>query len=106
MVIDKTLIVRKTAHFLEYLILGILVINVLKDHLKINKKTLLYALLFCVVYAISDEIHQLFSAERTCRILDVFIDSLGASLGIFVYLVIYNYWQKHFKRKKKIKYMY
>ena len=106
LVIDKTLIVRKTAHFLEYLILGILVINVLKDHLKINKKTLLYALLFCVVYAISDEIHQLFSAERTCRILDVFIDSLGASLGIFVYLVIYNYWQKHFKRKKKIKYMY
>ena len=106
LIIDKTLIVRKSAHFLEYLILGFLVLNVFKDYHKISKKTLLYSLLFCILYATSDEIHQLFSLNRTCRIFDVFIDSLGASLGIFIYSIFYNYLNKYLKKHKKVNIMY
>ena len=93
--IDKTIIVRKIAHFTEYLILGILIINVLKDYFKINKKMIIWAIVFCLIYAISDELHQLFSDGRTCRILDVFIDTFGSIIGIFMYLCTYNFYKRY-----------
>lgn len=100
MVIDKTTLVRKSAHFIEYLILGVFIINVLKDYAKINKRMILFALLFCFLYAISDEIHQLFSDGRTCKILDVFIDTFGSFVGICIYNIFYNIYLK----EKKIRY--
>lgn len=80
--------VRKNAHFFEYLILGILVINVIKDYKQIDKRLILIALLFCILYSISDEIHQMFVPGRSSRVLDVLIDSLGSSLGIGLYTII------------------
>ena len=74
-------IVRKIAHIVEYLVLGILVYNMFKYH---NVKNIvIVSLLICVLYATSDEIHQLFISERTGKIIDVFIDSIGSLLGIY-----------------------
>ena len=42
------------------------------------------------LYACSDEVHQLFIVERTGRILDVFIDTLGASTGVFLYYFLFR----------------
>ena len=78
-------IVRKSAHFLEYLILGILMINVVKNYKDINNCLFFISLLFCIMYAISDEVHQLFIPGRSCEILDVLIDSTGSLIGIFIY---------------------
>lgn len=51
---------RKTAHFLSYMILGILLMNVLRMVGVHGGKRMAIALVVCVFYAISDEFHQLF----------------------------------------------
>ena len=78
-----SLIIRKIAHITEYFILGILTINCLKDY-KI-KNLYISSILFCIIYACSDEFHQLFISGRSGTIIDVLIDSIGIILGIFIY---------------------
>lgn len=75
-----SLIIRKGAHFTEYFILGILSINYVIKY----KKNIIYSYLMCILYAISDEIHQLFVPGRSCQILDVIIDCLGSIIGIIL----------------------
>ena len=77
--------VRKLAHFFEFFVLGLLFTNLLKQYHTIDNKMLLYSFLFCLCYAISDEVHQLFVDGRAPRIMDVFIDFCGSSLGIIIY---------------------
>ena len=79
-------VIRKIAHLLEYLILGILVANMIKNHCK---KTYI-SFLVCVLYAISDEVHQLFVVGRQCQLLDILIDALGSLVGIFAFMIIYK----------------
>jgi len=75
---------RKCAHFSIYFVLGILFYLLIKQYdLELNK-TLIISLLFCIMYACSDEIHQLFIFGRSGEIRDVLIDSLGSFLGIFL----------------------
>ncbi|MBN1043539.1 VanZ family protein [Clostridium botulinum] len=76
-------IVRKTAHFLEYMILGILILNVLEIHYT-RQKIRLLGILLVFLYASSDEIHQLFVQGREGAFRDVVIDTLGGTFGIFV----------------------
>lgn len=83
LIIQKTrFIVRKGAHFIEYLILGILIYLVLSNF-KLNK-VFLISIFLCFLYACSDEIHQLFIIGRTPKILDVIIDISGSILGIMI----------------------
>jgi VanZ family protein len=77
-------IVRKNAHFFSYLVLGILVTNGLIS--SEIKRYIGYALLICVLYAISDEIHQIYVPGRSGQIKDVVIDSAGALAGIGMYM--------------------
>lgn len=73
---------RKTAHFFSYMILGILVMNVLRMLGVHGGKRIAIALVVCVLYAISDEFHQLFVPGRGAQVKDVVIDSVGAIVGI------------------------
>ena len=73
--------VRKAAHFTIYLILGLLVLNCFDTF---DKKTIIISILICLLYAISDEIHQIFISGRSAELLDIIIDTLGASLGVFI----------------------
>jgi VanZ family protein len=85
-------IVRKYAHFTCYLVLGLLVMNALrrsgKIELQINIKEVFIALIFCILYATSDEIHQAFVPGRGPQVKDVFIDSAGSFIGIGMYELI------------------
>lgn len=81
-------IVRKSAHFLEYFILGVLIINVLKDYKVLSIKIFILSILFCLLYAISDEVHQLFIPQREGRVLDVLIDTSGSIIGVSIYCLI------------------
>ena len=74
-------LVRKSAHVFAYLLLGILALWTFSVY-GVGKKRFLYAFLLCFLYAVSDEIHQIFVPGRAGRIYDVFIDSIGASLGL------------------------
>lgn len=73
-------IIRKLAHFTEYFILGLLVINFI---IRYDKKIII-AILLCIIYATSDEIHQIFVPGRSCQITDIMIDSLGSIMGIYL----------------------
>ena len=74
--------VRKMAHFTIYLVLGILVFLMLKEY---NiKNTIIVSLLICMIYALTDEIHQLFIVGRSGNLIDCLIDTLGSIIGIFV----------------------
>lgn len=81
-------IVRKNAHFFFYFVLGILVLNALnRSTFKLESESFALAMLICVIYVISDEIHQLFVPGRGAQAKDVVIDSIGATFGIGFYLL-------------------
>lgn len=77
-----TFLIRKTAHFLEFFILGLIIYLVL-DIRKI-KYTLITAIILAILFASLDEIHQLFVVGRTAKVFDVFIDSIGSFLAIII----------------------
>lgn len=83
------MIIRKMAHITEYFILGILVLNFINEF-KIDKK-IVVSILICFILASFDELHQLFIPDRTGCLLDVFIDMIGASLGILILSLIKNH---------------
>lgn len=77
--------VRKMAHFTIYMILGILVTLLVREYNVSFNKCLFISLLVCLLYSISDEVHQLFVIGRSGEILDVLIDTSGSFIGIFVF---------------------
>lgn len=83
-------IIRKIAHFTEYLILALLVINAFRESGVKKFKLYLYSFLLCILYAISDEFHQLFVPGRAGQLKDVLIDSLGSICGIYMHYLKYR----------------
>ena len=82
--------VRKFAHFFAYAVLGFLVVIAFSKSGVKGRRAFLLSLMVCVIYAASDEIHQLFVPGRGCQIKDVIIDSAGSAVGIAVQIVIHN----------------
>ena len=80
-------VVRKCAHFLEYMILALLAFNVLKLYYNI-KKVYIMTIVLVFLYACSDEIHQLFVLGREGAIRDVIIDTCGGSLLVLIRVLV------------------
>lgn len=80
--------VRKFAHFTLFLILGVLILYLLFCYEFNFKKAWYSALLICLLYAISDESHQLFVAGRGCQWQDVLIDFCGSFIGSGILIII------------------
>lgn len=74
-------VIRKSAHFFEYLILGLLFYKGYFIRRKQNK-TFLISSMSGVLYSITDEIHQFFVQGRAMRAFDVMIDSIGIFTGV------------------------
>ena len=74
------------AHPLEYLGLTLLVVRALNGGFlaPISQLTQFTAIALTVIYAISDEIHQLHVPRRTASLKDVLSDTLGAVLAVGV----------------------
>ena len=85
-----TFIVRKTAHFTEYAILGILFYFFYRQALpqKNGLQLFVLAILSSFLYACTDEIHQLFVPGRSGQFTDVLVDTLGAFCGCLLLLAI------------------
>lgn len=81
-------LVRKGAHMTEYAILAIL-LYVWIGRWQISRlRMACMAAALAVLYACSDEFHQLFVAGRAGKVSDVLIDSAGAVLGLALFLFI------------------
>lgn len=89
--------IRKSAHFCIYLGLGFLSCVFLFDF-RLKRRYILCQL-FCSLYAVSDEIHQLFVSGRSGQLRDVLIDSCGAFLGINTAVLICFVVGKIFRQK-------
>lgn len=79
--------IRKTAHFCEYTVLGILCALMLVQTRWKFRKSVLMGTIICALAASSDEIHQLFVSGRAGRWQDVCIDTAGALTGIVAVMV-------------------
>lgn len=78
-------LIRKSAHFLVYFILGILVMNALYTF-KVNRYMIIYASLICIIYAITDEFHQTFVNKRSGQISDVLLDSSASLIANYLFM--------------------
>lgn len=81
---------RKCGHFTEYAVMGLLWTCYTRcEHWETNCKRWRIWLPFAValLYAISDELHQLFVPGRSAEPRDVCIDFLGACTGILLLYV-------------------
>ena len=81
-------ILRDVAHSFCYLVLSLLTVNLLYLLRIRNWKALFYTIIFCIIYSLSDEIHQIFVPGRAFQIIDLTNDALGAIIGIIFYKCI------------------
>lgn len=82
-------LVRKTAHFTEYAVLAVLVF--IAGYVSAGRRGVhlyLFTEVFCALYAVTDEVHQLFIEGRSCQIMDMVIDSAGSAAGIFIAVLL------------------
>lgn len=94
-------VIRKGAHFTEYAILACSVAFHLYVWGKRRKSILFIATAISALYAISDEVHQLYVPGRSGELRDVIIDSCGAITGAFLFCVIWLIISKIKTRKTK-----
>lgn len=73
---------RKMAHFTEFLILGLFFYHAF--YRSFLKRMPVISFLCTALYAVSDEVHQIFVPGRACQFRDMLIDSAGALLGILL----------------------
>jgi VanZ family protein len=73
----------KIGHFLEYFILGLLLKRALtnSNYNFLKEKAIHLSIFLATIYAVSDEIHQIFVPQRKFEILDIVVDIIGAVCG-------------------------
>lgn len=91
-----TFVVRKVAHFSEYMILFLLAYNVTRHYVN-ERKTRLYLIGFVFLYACTDEFHQYFIPGRAMALKDVLIDTSGGILGYIIVTIIERFKSKKYK---------
>lgn len=79
--------IRKLAHLSEYFILTLLTISLSKEYIKKEKIILLISIIFCFIFALTDEYHQSLVPGRTGVFTDVIIDTIGGILSIITYKI-------------------
>lgn len=83
---NSSFYIRKLAHITEYLILGFLMFNLLKQYSVTN---IYYAIGLSILYSCTDEFHQLFISGRSGSIRDVLIDTIGILIGTYLYKLLF-----------------
>ncbi|MBR5202066.1 MAG: VanZ family protein [Clostridia bacterium] len=78
---------RTIAHCLEFMGLSLLMFNAVYSTWQ-HKLTHIIAFAGTVLYAITDEFHQLFVPDRAFQFVDILVDSTGALIGVTVSVII------------------
>ena len=80
-------LVRKLAHFCEYLLEGFLLMLCMRVYSRHPLRHITVPMLAGVLTALTDETIQLFSEGRSSQVTDVWLDSAGVLAGILIALV-------------------
>ena len=78
-------LIRKAAHFTEYLILGVLLVRGYEPE-RTDGSAAARAFVLGAAFACSDEYHQTFVPSRTPAVHDVVVDVCGLTTGILLAL--------------------
>jgi len=81
-----SLIVRKSAHFAQFFLLGIFWFQYLYSVMKNQRLIHWLAILFCLLTAIIDESIQLFTDGRAFQLTDILIDIFGSTMAILAFV--------------------
>ena len=84
------ILIRKSSHAIEYLILGVLLLNLFYQ---LGKYKFVFGLLsigISFLYACTDEYHQTFVMGRTGQFVDVIIDTAGAIIGCIIFYLVHK----------------
>ena len=82
---------RKAAHFSEFALLGLLYSG---RHRLVKRETPPHLMLFGLTVACIDETIQIFTPGRASSLIDVWIDTSGFALGLFVIVTVYAIYNK------------
>ncbi len=91
--------IRKAAHMTEFAILAVLLYIWLCRWQLTRLRRYGLAVAATILYACSDEFHQLFVEGRAGQISDVAVDGMGALLGLALFLLL----QEAFRRMRRKK---
>ncbi len=81
--------IRKLGHMAEYGMLAVTVaFPLFFCHYRRGWKLVIWCEGIGILYACTDEIHQLFVPERSGQLTDVLIDSIGLTLGFIFFLLV------------------
>lgn len=95
-------IIRKLAHFMEYMAVGFLSFEIAIMWVPKTGKSFMLVTVQLVISAALDEIHQYFVPDRYASVKDVMIDTAGGITGILIILCIMGIrklW-KHIRQRK------
>ena len=81
-------VVRKMAHFCEYLLEGFLLMLCMRVYSRHPLRHITVPMLGGVLTALTDETIQLYSPGRSSQVTDVWLDSVGVLAGILAALVL------------------
>ena len=78
-------IVHRTAHLIEFAILGWLVLRALSEGRLPDRRAFIIALIVVTVYGASDEFHQRFTPGRSSELSAVLFDAAGGLIGLWAW---------------------
>ncbi|WP_313128227.1 VanZ family protein [Anaerocolumna sp.] len=87
-------LIRKAAHMTEYGILAIALSYSFYVYGKRGRSLILWSEVIAVLYAATDEFHQLFVPGRSGQVTDVLIDGSGALIGCILFYFISKKFRK------------
>ncbi len=70
-------------HFIEYFVLSFLFMRIVRS---VEKKNILLSLIFLLLLAVLDEVHQIYVPTRIFSMKDVLVDSTGIIAGLALYM--------------------
>ena len=76
--------IRKTAHFLEYALMGVLVYTMLYYPVEGGKRRFWISLVWVFLSAAADELHQLFVPGIWGSVSDVLLDTCGGAVALMI----------------------
>lgn len=79
---------RKGAHVIEFFILAILFYRIVSLHIKQKAQRIYWTIFLSILYAIFDEIHQIFVVGREGKISDIGFDVIGIILALILVKIL------------------
>lgn len=79
-------VIRKSAHFIEYMILSMVLFKISLIYKIKPKVSFIYILFICLLIANLDEFYQSLVAGRNSEVKDCLIDFAGSVAGLLIFL--------------------